>query len=377
MVRVGNHSLELVDATTHLPLQEFTKNGETFVCGCAGKEFLVRITSHSQRSRSIANPIKIDGACIGYTFQQGPDKNMQADLAPIEASGGVKRDPSGDAMVRAFRFEGPPPGGAGVAHRGSVNVVWHEGNDTGASLDPWDAVSGWGGGTRAGASAADGKKGVGSLRSTMGSTQSTIAWATSTWAPGCHLATVTVYYAEEAGLVANGIAKRADIWGATGGGGGGCDQRNQDWAGGKAGGKRRRAQAVASGGVACVDLTEEEEGENNKVKYEGSGSSSSSSSSMGRGGGGGDDGAAATIAAVAATIACVDLTEEEEGEDNKKVKYEGSGSSSMGRGGGGGDDGAAAAVAAVAAAISAESGDSSSSGNVGSGDPEVIEIQDD
>ena len=326
MVRVGNHSLELVDATTHLPLQEFTKNGETFVCGCAGKEFLVRITSHSQRSRSIANPIKIDGACIGYTFQQGPDKNMQADLAPIEASGGVKRDPSGDAMVRAFRFEGPPPGGAGVAHRGSVNVVWHEGNDTGASLDPWDAVSGWGGGTRAGASAADGKKGVGSLRSTMGSTQSTIAWATSTWAPGCHLATVTVYYAEEAGLVANGIAKRADIWGATGGGGGGCDQRNQDWAGGKAGGKRRRAQAVASGGVACVDLTEEEEGENNKVKYEGSGSSSSSS---------------------------------------------------MGRGGGGGDDGAAAAVAAVAAAISAESGDSSSSGNVGSGDPEVIEIQDD
>ena len=53
MVRVGAHSVQLVDAATKQPLPEHSHGGQAYVVGRAGDEFLLRITSHTPNTRTV------------------------------------------------------------------------------------------------------------------------------------------------------------------------------------------------------------------------------------------------------------------------------------------------------------------------------------
>ena len=197
MVRVGAHSLQLVDAATKRPLPEHSHKNQTYVVGRAGDEFLLRITSHTPNTRTVASPITVDGCPIGYNFQQGPTRYLTADLAPVAAN---ESDSAGHAAALAFRFAAPPPG-AGSGHSGEVAVTWSEAEETNVAAS--HDANRWG--ENAAATAADGKKsGVGALKSTTGATATKIPWAATTWKRGRQLYTITLKYIEEAGLVALG-----------------------------------------------------------------------------------------------------------------------------------------------------------------------------
>ena len=106
MVRVGEHSLALVDATTLVPLHEYTKGVDTWVAGNPGDEFFVELTSHQEWPRTSAM-ITVDALHIGYeSLSEGPESCRYGPLM----SGQVLH--SGAAvMAHAFRFRTPPTAG--------------------------------------------------------------------------------------------------------------------------------------------------------------------------------------------------------------------------------------------------------------------------
>lgn len=201
MVRVENHSMEILDAISLQPLREFVHNGEVWVEGRPGNEYLIKISSHKYGTRSLADPIMIDGSSIGYIFQQGPDINLNATLGPIGSSG--VEDTSGTVNCKAFRFSRPVFGDIGsTSHHGSIQTTWFKARDSEVPSSPvffpsWKESDGV---------AIDSKKNsVGSLKSTPGSSDVSVAKATSTWHMEEKICTITIRYCEAAGLVAQGI----------------------------------------------------------------------------------------------------------------------------------------------------------------------------
>lgn len=203
MVRVGNHSLEIVSASTRQPLVEYSHKGETWIKGTRGEEYFIRITSHNRGTYTVASPIKIDGSNIGYNFQQGPDINLTATLGPINervANSGIQ-----GSNADAFRFSSPENGNNvdGIPIQGSISVTWSEARDSHqpnchlyyADWQEGDKIA-----------TVDAKKeGVGLLKSSRGSTEVNVPVAAITWIPERELYTATIKYCEEAGLVVRGI----------------------------------------------------------------------------------------------------------------------------------------------------------------------------
>jgi len=205
MVRVGNHSLELVSFETGQTLQEFYSNGSTWVEGIPGNQYLIKITSHESGTLTMAHSIKIDGSDIGYLFQQGPWSNLSATLGAVPASGAIAFPEDPSHSCRAFCFARPNfRNKTGFASSGLVEVTWSEASDLGTpreffSPSPW---------TESTTAAIDSKKeGVGSLKSTTGTSSLDVPMARTHWAKGKHLYTISIRYCELAGLVARGIVK--------------------------------------------------------------------------------------------------------------------------------------------------------------------------
>ena len=277
MVKHGNHSLQLVDATTGAVLPEYTdKNGETWVAGAPGDEYYVRITSHTHGSLTTAQPILVDGRCIGYSFQQGPDINMCSDLGPVhsfqERASKVKTE-GGSATTSSFKFASTPSAGA-ASFCGEISVTYNSVRDSQtpanfAFATPWQ--------NNYNVQASDSTKdGVGALNSTVGSSSKSIAKAVTSWICEAHLYTIKIKYCEEIGLLARKIITPQQmnqgvvvVGGGIGGGGGGGDPSGSAVKKSK---KKRKLNAPASG---VVDLT----GSEDYVYKQDTGSSSSSSSS--------------------------------------------------------------------------------------------------
>ena len=53
MVRVGEHTLEVINARIKQAVLEYTHNGETWIEGRPGEEYLFEITSHQRGTRII------------------------------------------------------------------------------------------------------------------------------------------------------------------------------------------------------------------------------------------------------------------------------------------------------------------------------------
>ena len=191
---VNGCSLSLVDASTLAPFPEHAHQGSTWVEGEAGAEFMVRISS-PMGVRRIAY-ITVDGANIGYIFQQGPTMNLEQNLGPFTSGGGTLN-------MTSFKFARPRAvDGGGGRGGGSIEVVWNEGIYHDARCNSmvashWSAEKG---------SVLEGKKSsVGALESGTGSTPASAPWATEMWSAGREIARITLKYQEQAGLVAMGI----------------------------------------------------------------------------------------------------------------------------------------------------------------------------
>jgi len=203
MVRVGNHSLELVSFETGQTLQEFYSNGSTWVEGIPGNQYYLKITSHESGTLTMAHPIKIDGADIGFYFPQGPWSGLTWTV------GAITEHTAADTKIvcKAFRFSRPDfsNGEHGVASPGLVEVTWCEAYKSGMQMGPSAAFTPW---TESTASAVDAKKeGVGSLKSVTGSYCTEYPIDNTQYVTGKHLYTITIRYCELAGLVARGIVK--------------------------------------------------------------------------------------------------------------------------------------------------------------------------
>lgn len=205
MVRISEHSLEIVDATTLQPLVEHLHNGETWIEGKPGQEYFVRIISHQPGTYTVAYPITIDGSNIGYRFQHGPDINMTATLGAV-ASSSFHKVITSTTTGEAFRFTRPSlvdDADKSIHHTGCISVTWSEAFDSHIPsqilfLSSWDEQHG--------SAVLDSKKeGVGALKSARGSSDVNMPLATNSWDTGRQLYTATIKYCEEAGLVVRGI----------------------------------------------------------------------------------------------------------------------------------------------------------------------------
>ena len=194
MVRIGNHSLELVDAVSRQPLQEHLDTaGQTWVAGERAAEYFIRITSHEPGSRTVALPT-VDGTGLGYSIQQGPDAGTMACDVGVFASDRHK-------ALCFVRTELSAAGGCPVGH---VSVTWRRGYDTGCPVDgPCGAR--WHANAHAAASDSE-KAGVGALRSDVGSASLLGGRAPKTvWGQLEELRTIRINYCEEVGLVVRNI----------------------------------------------------------------------------------------------------------------------------------------------------------------------------
>jgi hypothetical protein len=212
MVRVGSHSLELVDASTLLPLIEHSHNGETWVKGTAGQEYLIRITSHEPGTYTTASRIQVDGSDIGYTFQQGPYINLTANLGPMNRRATNTALAGAAVPCDAFCFSSPHGSGDdSPIHQGCISVTWSEAHDSSRPSARY-FVESWQ--EQQNASAPDAKKeGVGALKSARGSSDVNVALANTSWDLGRQLYEIRIKYCEEAGLVARGIIQPRTVTG--------------------------------------------------------------------------------------------------------------------------------------------------------------------
>ena len=246
MVRVGNHTLQIVDAQTLQPLQEYAHhNREIWVEGRPGHEFWLRLISHGRGTRTVASTIEVDGNNIGYRFNHGPDCNLEANLGPIGASSLLDTPETGDntKSCQAFSFarralpQGISNGASATAtggkpssssskssNHGSVQVTWSEGYESGIPTRKWFRMwnetsleqrrqqqslqhySSQEPSTTA-APSPDKKEGVGCLQSKLGTSTHRVPKASTSWNLGRPLCTITIRYCEMAGLVARGIVQ--------------------------------------------------------------------------------------------------------------------------------------------------------------------------
>jgi len=206
MVRIGEHSLELVNATTKVPLPEYThSDGETWVEGRPGDEYLLKLTAHQAVTRTLADPILVDGTCVGVGVLHGPcHANQPVTLGSIP-TGGASNNIAGKIECPAFRFArlSTSSDQTETTRHGTVTVTWSDAEDTGQPTDIHHFQSSW---NESQTVAADSKKdGVGALKSTFGSSSVEIPMATTRWLPTNRLYTITIRYCEQAGLVARKI----------------------------------------------------------------------------------------------------------------------------------------------------------------------------
>ena len=189
MVRVGNHSLELVNAATLTALPEYSHKGKTWVEGQPGAEYLLKITSHQSGTRTIAHPIEVDGSSIGYIFQHGPDINLTTTMGPVSSPGTISR--GGKVGCKSFRFSRLNHGDfdASTGH-GMIRVTWSTASDTGIPSSGFHF--GWNGVEK---SVPDSKKeSVGALQSVKGSSDSSMPTAKTYWHVEEQLYSATIYY---------------------------------------------------------------------------------------------------------------------------------------------------------------------------------------
>ena len=205
MVRVGKYSLTIVDATTLVPLQEYTNGVDTWVAGNPGDEFFVDLTSHQKGSNTVAS-IDVDTVNIGYDIRLSSEGPQSGRLGPLKS--GQVLHPGSTPMVHAFRFRTPQTAGEGSSQSfGAVEAVWNLTKYTGIPADRTHTTHAWAGAQNA--VAPDGKKqGVGALASTSGSTPIRLGpWAETIWSTHDEVARAKICYCEPFGLVARGILK--------------------------------------------------------------------------------------------------------------------------------------------------------------------------
>jgi hypothetical protein len=243
MVRVGQFSVILKSASTHAPLVEHQSGPVTYVEAIAGEEYFVRIVSHEPNTLSIAN-ITVDGAHIGFHFQQGPDMNMDASLGMMSDSSRVYAA-GVPAPSKAFRFARMRSGQSLSAAAGKVTVTWHQGIDSGMAVYG-SAYGQWAANQNATAPDSE-KAGVGALQSEPGAAASTNATALTAWGMGALLQTTMIHYREPAGLAAAGIIRNGGA-GSAGAGAGGAGSGG----GGSPGGPTQEDDDIAAAIAASL-----------------------------------------------------------------------------------------------------------------------------
>jgi hypothetical protein len=198
MVRVGSHSVQLIDALTKQALPEFTSGGgDHFVEAEPNAEYFVRVEAHAPDCQSIAC-VYVDENYIGYNWYHGLDQYLVGELGACNVE---KVVPSGEIDTLAFRFA-KATGSSLATGVGQVQVNWTEGLEAlethrpniGRDLHQWNANNG-------GNAATSGKK---ALKSELGHTAGQVEFADTAWTHGAVIGTIILHYRSAAGLLAAG-----------------------------------------------------------------------------------------------------------------------------------------------------------------------------
>jgi hypothetical protein len=252
MVRVGNHSVCLVDATTKVPLKEYQHAGKTWVEGRPGQEYFVKVVARERKIQTVAL-INVDGKRIGKV-QHRANGSMKG--AIVGLAGGVQ---GRDTALRFASVQQAAGDRTCNAIVGVVDVSWRQGISTktpsSSSSSSSSRVDKWSDTTIV-TSPDNKKEGVGALQSTFGSSTVKKKKPQYKWKKGKHLYDTKIYYCEAAGLVARGIATPQELAAANGSvGDENGDGNNFETKETRAPKRRKKAHKSGQSSGEIIDLT--------------------------------------------------------------------------------------------------------------------------
>ena len=252
MVRVGNHSVCLVDAKTDLPLKEFQHQGKTWVVGQPGQEYWISVTSFESSKKTLSG-VRVDGKIIGERIKHYPKYAGQSTKMGAVIEHGSQRV----ALQFASQKQCEPshPSRTSQNFVGTIDLFWHEFDAVLRPNAPAYSKT-WHGNVKA--TAADNKKeGVGALQSQIGSSKMQRSAPTRYMAKrGKHLYGTKIYYCEAAGLVARGIVTHQQLVDAGVVGQGGHDDEDETEEDVKPFKRRKRGPKKPQAVSETIDLTQ-------------------------------------------------------------------------------------------------------------------------